>query len=251
MRCFTRPKLILTVAISSLLAMSSLSLSSVANPQPENARQGLPTRRISGGSRSPGNACLSTPNQPVIALVPQDNVGLTLTERPTFWFSMPGISQDRTLEFGLFDAAGEQLYQKTFHPSETAGITSITLPETAPSLETEKNYRWYLSVVCDSTSRSEDLVVTGWVRRVDATHNLQQQLTDATEQERLALFESAEIWFDELTALAELRQHKPSNQLDQQWTALFESVGLPQVTNTPFTSEPSPELAQVPASASY
>jgi len=248
---FNRLNSLLTAAIGSLLALSVLGLPAQANTQDTSVRQGLPTRRISGGSRSPSNACLSTPNQPVIALIPEDNVGLTLQERPTFWFSMPGVNQDRTLEFGLFSEEGELLYQKNFQPAESAGVTNITLPAAAPTLDTEKNYRWYLSVVCNQESRAEDLVVTGWVRRIQVTNELQQQLTVATEQERLALFETTEIWFDKLTALAELRRRHPSNQLDQYWTALFESVDLPQVTDAPFTNEPSPEIVQALSDASY
>lgn len=226
------------------MTIGPLTVPAAANNSQVNApRQGLPGRRISGGSRSPNAACLTTPDQPVVALMPKNNLGLTLKEHPTFWFAVPGINPHKELEFGLFDAAGNLLHQQSMTVPESAGITKITLPATAPALATDTDYRWYLSVVCDPSSRAEDLVVTGWVRRVEAETGLLQQLSTATLQEQLSLYENSELWFDALTILAELRDSQPSTDIEQQWAALFESVELPQVLNSPFHHTPSPNLA--------
>ncbi|MEO1621011.1 MAG: DUF928 domain-containing protein [Cyanobacteria bacterium J06632_3] len=231
------------IAIAGLMTLSTLAEPGAADSPTGILRQGLPGRRISGGSRSPDAACLTTPNQPVVALMPKTNLGLTLQEHPTFWFAIPGIAANKSLEFGLFDTDGNLLHQQNIAVPSDAGITSIALPETAQTLDLETDYRWYLSVVCDPNSRAEDLVVTGWVRRVQADAELQQQLATATPQEKLSLYESSELWFDGLTTLAELRNNQPSEQIEQQWTALFESVDLPQVLSSPFHRSPAPDLA--------
>ncbi|MEL6602094.1 MAG: DUF928 domain-containing protein [Cyanobacteria bacterium J06614_10] len=237
----------LAIALCSLLTIGVFSPPGFANPNASvsSLRQGLPGRRISGGSRSPETACLRTPDQPVIALMPKSNLGLTLSARPTFWFSMPDVSADRAVEFGLYDAEGEMLYQKTFSPG-AAGITDFSLPEDAPALATGQDYRWYLSVVCDRASRSEDLVVTGWVRRIEADSTLQAQLATASPEEQVALYESQALWYDALTTLAKLQQTNPTSALRQQWTALFESIDLPQITETPFSPSLAPYLAALP-----
>ena len=237
--------------VGGLLALSALSEPGLANTQVNNTRQGLPGRRISGGSRSPSTACLTTPDQPVVALMPKSNLGLTFSEHPTLWFSLPAVSPDRILEFGLYDPSGELLYTKTFSPSGNAEVASLSLPDTFGPLAVDKDYRWYLSVVCNQESRAEDLVVTGWIRRVQSDNSLSEQLAAATDKERLALYEESALWYDALTTLAKLRLSDPTaSALEQQWIALLESVDLTQVITAPLGSElmPVPQMAQnVPA----
>lgn len=236
-----RTKTTAALLLGGLLALSVLSEPSLAGTQASNARQGLPGRRISGGSRSPNTACLTTPNQPVVAIMPESNLGLTLSGHPKLWFSLPAINPDRTLEFGLYNEAGELLYQTTFRPSGKAEVASLSIPETFAPLDIAKNYRWYLSVVCNPENRAEDLVVTGWVRRIQPNSLASEQLATATPQDRLIIYEQAEIWYDTLTALAELLQREPGvSNSEQQWISLLESIDLPQVITVPLGNELTP-----------
>lgn len=226
-----------------LASLIVLSEPGIANDQNSNVRQGLPGRRISGGSRSPNTACLATPEQPVVALMPKNNLGLTISERPTLWFSLPAISADRALEFGLYNQTGELIYKESFETSGEAGISSFSLPSTFAPLSEESTYRWYLSVVCDPDSRSEDLVVTGWIRRIQASSTLSAQIASATLQERLSVYETSNLWFETLTTLAELRRTLPQEdsakqQIDEKWQRLLNSAELSRFTTVPFTDSP-------------
>lgn len=230
----------LDYAVAALIGLSVIISSApvFASTQGANLRQGLPGRRISGGSRSPSTACLITPNQPIIALMPEDNIGLTLSEHPTLWFSLPAVSPDRNIEFGLFDQAGKMVYEETLVASGEAGLTHLQLPATATPLEVNKNYRWYLSVVCDPQSRSEDLFVTGWIKRIQPDSEVSEQLIHATDQERLSLYEASALWYDELTTLITLRRNDPTApELAQRWNTLLNSVNLTQALNTPGARE--------------
>ncbi len=239
MRRFNPTKFAATLTIGGLLALSSLlSEPSLASEQINDPRQGLPGRRISGGSRSPSAHCLSTPNQPLIALMPKSNLGLTVSEHPTLWFSLPAISPDRTLEFGLYAPSGELIYTTTFSASAKAEIVSLPLLETPAPLAIGQDYKWYLSVVCNQESRAEDLVVTGWIRRIQPDSAVNEQLANATAQERSAVYTQSSLWYDALTDLAELRRSTPTtNTLEQQWVSLLESVDLPQVIATPLGND--------------
>ena len=248
----------LAIAAGALLTFASAAEPSQANESSNSVRRGLPGRRISGGSRSINAACLATPDQPVVAIMPKSNLGLTLSQHPTFWFALPAISPDRTLEFGLYDSAGDLVYTENFQIPEKAGISSLSLPKTVNALDKEENYRWYLSVVCDPNSRSEDLVVTGWIRRTQADSTLQNQLANATLQERLSIYATSNLWFETLSAFAEIHDTALSDtalstdnstafngtreQLEQQtnkeWVALLESIDLPQLSTTPFSNQP-------------
>ncbi len=231
----------LPLAVAGLLTLSALSAPVLANTRPTNTtstlRQGLPGRRISGGSRSPSTTCLLIPNQPVIALMPATSLGLTLAEHPTLWFLLPAVSRDRNLEFGLIDPSGETVYQRLFEASGEAGITSFTLPKSLSPLTVDQNYKWYLSVICNPSSRSEDLYVNGWIRRVQPTAAITQQLTTATLQERFTLYQASDFWYDALTALATLQRSDPA-LITPQWASLLESVGLSQVATAAFSRHP-------------
>lgn len=69
-------------------------------------RQGLPGRRISGGTR---RECTSA--QPVIALNPASNMGLTMSDRLSVHFILPKFKKAYSVEFRLRNSQGETLYK--------------------------------------------------------------------------------------------------------------------------------------------
>lgn len=237
MGCSYLTKSTFIFVVSSVLVLSAFGAPIYADETTTGIRQGLPGRRISGGSRSPDTACLLAQNEPVIALMPKNNVGTTLSTHPTFWFSLPAVNPNRTLEFGLFDQNGELVHQELLHAPAEAGLTQLSLPDTASPLIAERDYRWYLSVVCNQESRAEDLVVTGWVRRVEAERELLTQLELSTPQEQLSLYENADLWYEKVAVLSDmLRQNPSAPELVRQWSALMQTVDLPQLVSAPFGS---------------
>lgn len=249
----TQSTVVLT--IGGLLTLSTFSGPSFAgNSESQQILIGLPGRRISGGSRSPNTACLRTPEQPVVALMPKSNLGTTIDSHPTLWFSLPAISPDRSLEFGLYDQAGELVHKTSFGATGEAGVIDLSIPQTSAPLAIAEDYRWYLSVVCNEQNPAENLVVTGWVRRVATESALANQLESATEPERLSLYTESALWYDALTVLAQLRRSgaidEPiASNLEKQWTGLLETIELPQVITAPFGVELVP-VSQLARSAS-
>lgn len=239
-------KTLSTVVLGALIAFVPLAGPGLSGMQTNGLRQGLPGRRISGGSRSPAASCLRTPDQAVVALMPKSNLGLTLADRPTLWFLLPAVSPDKQLELGLFDSKGDLVYQKTIQAPDSAGLTGFSLPDTIAPLTPGENYRWYLSVVCNPGSRAEDLYVTGWTSRVSPDSTLLQALSTASVQERLAIYESSSLWLDTLTALAELQQQdyaaaepaEPGNvQIAQQLSHFIETADLEQFSGAILASQ--------------
>ncbi|NEP18263.1 MAG: DUF928 domain-containing protein [Leptolyngbya sp. SIO4C1] len=208
----------------------------------DSLRQGLPGRRISGGSRVPTEACVLD-QQPLIALVPDDAIGLTGKAAPTLWFALPAVSPSRSLEFGLFTQDDQLIYQTTL-PVSAAGVRSIDLTqlEGAPALTVDENYRWYLSIVCNPSNRSEDIWVDGWVRRVDLPSAMAADLASASPLDQPHLYLQAGLWHEAITELATLVQRYPeSAALEQQWQALLSSIDLDQAVDAPVLS-PSTRL---------
>ena len=245
-----------------LLLLATLGSSSLANT--DDVRQGLPGRRISGGSRSPNTACLlnepnSKESQKVIAIAPESNLSRTVQSRPTFWFSLPPINPDRSIEFSLINQDEEIFYTQTLQPTGKAGLAAITLPETAPTLDEDQTYKWHLSVVCDRASRATDLVVWGWVERVAVLPSRLQQTIQTNSQNRLSIYEDLNAWNDTLTALFELHRDRTANSqttedLEEKWTALLTAENLSQSLSHSSIASPaniSDGLANTDAQPAY
>lgn len=211
------------------------------------SEDGRPGRRRGAGSR---DSCPEkAQDKHIMALVPEINLeqqqtplvlGLTTTEHPTFWFYVPyQPNPPRDVKFVLFDVEDEEdIYEATFQFNSTPGVISISLPVDVTPLEIGRNYRWSFSFICNPRNRSADDVVMGWIKRITLDTNLMSQLESATTQrERILLYAANGIWHDALTALAELRQLQPQDELTQtDWEDLLKSVELSDIVLEPIVS---------------
>lgn len=158
------------------------------------------------------------------ALVPPTNIGLTISEHPTFWFYIPyQPTSANPVEFLLINDKNSTVYKTTLQLTSTPGIISISLPQNAPLLENGKKYNWLLSFMCDPANRLKDTFVKGYIERVSVNSNLKNHLEKAsTSRERILLFAENGLWYDALTLLAEERRKKPKDaQIAKDWKDLL------------------------------
>ncbi|MBW4669637.1 MAG: DUF928 domain-containing protein [Cyanomargarita calcarea GSE-NOS-MK-12-04C] len=210
-----------TLGLSFLIPFSSAEARIKFNA-PTNL--GVPGRRVAGGARKQQDSCISRGElKPLTALVPKSNVGLTTAANPVLFFYIPQTS--RPLELVVQDE-NQKSFKQTYKSSGKAGI--VGLPLTKTSLKVGSSYRWFLSVVCNPTERSNDRVVDGTIKRIQPSELL-TKLNNATPTQRVNIYAEAGIWQDSLATLAALRLSNPNNaQLKSDWTTLLsaESVGL-------------------------
>ncbi|MDX2214526.1 MAG: DUF928 domain-containing protein [Oculatellaceae cyanobacterium bins.114] len=192
---------------------------------------GAPGNRESGASRS---APCATSDRGLKALLPETNVGLTTEARPTFFAYIPPSSA-KTAEFILYeDGTDELIYSTALDITGESGIANISLPSdpNIPSLEVNKTYYWYFTVICDADDRSADMTVQGTIQRVPVSSDLARQLASASSQERPAIYAAAGIWQDALAALAALNRLEPNNpNVRSNWNSLLAAVGLQDIAN--------------------
>ncbi|WP_375467130.1 DUF928 domain-containing protein [uncultured Nostoc sp.] len=158
------------------------------------------------------------------ALVPKTNIGLTISERPTFWFYIPYQPTDRNpVEFLLINDKNNPVYKTTFKLTNTPGIISVNLPRNIPALENGKKYNWMLSYICDPANKEKDTFVKGYIERVSINSNLKNHLEKASRpRERILLFAENGLWYDALTMLANERRQKPKDaQVKKDWKDLL------------------------------
>lgn len=156
---------------------------------------------------------------------------LTVSPRPTFLVYVPQTSA-QAMELALEDNNGKGIYKTALNLPGTPGIVSINLPADAPELEMGKDYKWLVSMVCESGA-VEDSFVAGSVRRVEADSTL-SQVDWAQSLEKVALYAKSGVWFDTVATLAALRKAQPNDpEVASVWEDLLNDAGLGAIANAP------------------
>lgn len=212
--------------------VGSLKFEAPDRGRPEGRREGAGTR---------GSCALG--QKPLTALIPPTNSGQTLSGHPTFFFYVP---QTRSLlaEFAVLDEKNQPIYQTNLNVTGIEGVVSVSLPETSekPLLEAGKGYKWQFAILCNPDTQEDDLIVDGWIERVQPDATLVQQIEKASGRDRVVLLARSGFWYDTLHSLAELRTSEPNNTaFADDWTNLLQSVGLEKVSSEPLVKEPEKE----------
>jgi len=203
---------------------------------------GRPGRRQSGGSRSGCSAADST--EKLIALIPSTNLGLTLKERPTFWFYIPYQADEfHSMRLAIWNDEGQKIYQVTQASDRVSpGIVSFSLPTTAEPLKANaagQYYDWRFSIYCDNPQidNPKKIYVQGSIQRVATTSTLKRELELATTPiEKVRVYDKHQIWFDAISELGNLRLVDRENRNQEAiayWSDLLGRVGLSELAAQP------------------
>ncbi|MEM9163430.1 MAG: DUF928 domain-containing protein [Cyanobacteria bacterium P01_F01_bin.4] len=161
-------------------------------------------RRQPGGSLGDEASCPAVP-KPLTALTPDNGLGQTLANEPTFWFYIPYTAEQVQLgEFSILTQDETQRVYKThFTLPARPGFMSIQVPgEAASNMLEGQYYHWYLNLYCTSMDEP-DLKIDGWVQPVANTPEREQQVNNL----------SSDIWYDVISMLAEQRRDDASAPL--------------------------------------
>ena len=229
--------------IFNLLVMLNILLVNFVAPvgAEETAKQnnldyGLPTHRRDGGSRGNSDSCVSNSNSSLVALIPEETVGINTSASPKLFFYVPKVKQQKTLEFVLRNEQDELIYE-TFFTTESEGIVSVNIPADvrANSIKKDTNYHWYLSMICNLEERSRDIVVEGWMRQSTINTAIKQELENADSIAKAQLYHEEGFWFDALSVLAEnYKSEAEKPMVRAKWSELLKSVGLEELAAAPF-----------------
>jgi hypothetical protein len=199
----------------------------------ETPNEGFPTRRIGGGSNLVPSPTRGTSKEchAFMALTP-DGLVKTTNVSPTLFFYIPELtSPDKTeLEFVLLDEQKQEVYKTSFKPTGEPEILRIKLPDSPPILKLNQNYHWYFSNIVDGKKPANDEVLKGWIRREPISPNLANQIAqfkDKPLEQQVKLYQEANLWQESLTLLDWLKRAYPDNQgFSKLWNQLINSVGL-------------------------
>jgi hypothetical protein len=200
-------------------------------------KRGLPPASAGGATR--GTSYCVQKNQLLTSLIPKENIGLTFSERPSFYWHIPATSV-KTAQFVILADGNDNsldddvVYETTLNLPTKPGIMKVTLPATAPALKVNKRYHWYLTLVCDEKNPSRNPNLEGWVERVQPEARLSTALAKADLQKRPALYAEAGIWHEALMSLVDLRCAEPNSlKVRSNWRQFFQSVNLGAYASEP------------------
>lgn len=152
--------------------------------------------------------------------------GQTVASHPTIWFYVPYTSRSEyPAEFILQDSDNNNLYKTAIPLPANPGVIGVRLPTNEPGLEPGKAYRWYFKVFCSLQRSQPSISVEGWVQRIGLAAGLKQKLEAAMPPQKAALYAANGIWYDALSAIADLRLKDPKNPaLANDWTSLLQAL---------------------------
>ena len=195
----------------------------------EESDPGTPEGNQTPGTTRPETSCPETAI-PLTALVANNGKDLTFSEYPTFWFYIPyEPEQIHSLNFFILDSRERQtIYKTQLQLTELSGIIKVKIPENPEyALQSNQLYRWRFNLDCNpNKTREPDLVVDGWIKKIDPQRQDSEPLTLEIIQE----YQKQEIWQDAITGLAELYFANPQqSELQNAWVNLLRFLDLQQL----------------------
>lgn len=186
---------------------------------PKNAERGT---RIDGdaGTRSGGSL-------PSLYVLAPDHTALTTREQPSlFWFqSAPAAKR---LELTLIEPRKSQpLLKVSTEKSDRAGIHRVSLARHGVKLARGVTYKWSIALVPDPENRSQDIIASGTIRRVEPGPDLAAQLATAEPDKLPAIYAAHSIWYDAFETLSDRIIMAPEQyDLREQRAGLLAAVAL-------------------------
>jgi len=220
----------LLVLCAVVLTQSELPAASPAAPPDDELSQPLytPPKKFTPRARVGGSLRGTEGRDPEVQALVPDHVGLTTDRNPSLnWYlSKPTTYQVR---FTLIDnRVTRPLHELTIPTPAQAGIHTIHLKQLGVALDPDVQYRWYVSVVRDPDSPSQDIVAGGVIERCELSECVAEigaRLTCSPE----GVIENARagLWYDAMGCLCNLIESNPTDEKLRRLRArLLKQVGL-------------------------
>ena len=223
----------ITLVLECLFFSNSFSTEAKTAKNQKNPYEGFPANRRDGGSR--GN-CIAN-NKDFIALVPERPVNLMTSVSSQLFFYVPQTEEPKIIEFVLRTKEDKLVHETFIQTTGQGGIMSVEIPDQVKenSEKFEENYHWYLSMICDPSERSRDIVLEGWIKLVGLDKRVKEQMELYSPIEQFNLLQQKDIWYDSISLLAEFNKLKPNvTTLNIEWQQILDSIDLGELADEPF-----------------
>lgn len=209
------------------------------NNLPSSPNTGSPEEDFSaGGTRDNylSTGVCGADGEPIAYLLGDNNREFTIEAHPTFWFYFfDNENKIRQIEFILTElSTGKQIYSRTVEVPKKVGTVGITIPaEQKYALSPNINYSWSINVNCVGQNESI-ATLEGWIQRLPLNADLQNQLANASHEEKYRVYLQNNLLYDALDYLAQRRITEPHNtRLEVVWNQLLSELGWQDLIEQP------------------
>ena len=168
-----------------------------------------------GGSRGPD---VQLPN--ICVLAPKE-AAVTTNEQPSlFWFQagpMPEkVIKTARVEVTLLDPKNPKPLLKVSSPlagqkEAGAGIHRLALGKQKVSLQPGVAYKWTVALVPDPANRSQDVITSAAIQRIEPSKELTAALKTAAPADKAATYAQNGVWYDAVEAITAEIDKDPKN----------------------------------------
>jgi hypothetical protein len=218
-------KLISKLSIIGLILLPMSVKAQIANntstyKHPSSTESNSSQKRTISGSRGCNGG-----NTQLTLLVPEDHIGLTVSEHPTFLFSLTEIPSHPIRISVVEPQNPEALFDRTMVLKQS-GIIAVPMPPTSQPLQNNKTYILTVGLLCNPSRISASAYTSVAFQKIPANTRLQQELMQASNiLERAQIYGQNGIWYE---AIALGYEAKKLNILDsiKYFQALISQINL-------------------------
>ena len=196
------------------------------------AKRGLlkysPPKTAATGTRIDGDGASrgSGDKLPSLYVLAPNHTALTTREQPSLFWYQTGPAKTR-FELTLTEPKNPKPLLKVATDKADGGIHRVSLAKHGVSLKPGISYKWTIAWVPDPANRSQDVIASGAIRRIEPEAKLTAALADVKGIEKAAVYAQHGIWYEALETVSNEIDAAPKNKdLRAQRAALLQQAGL-------------------------
>jgi hypothetical protein len=168
-----------------------------------------------------------TANLPAIYVLAPDHTGLTTHAQPTFFWYQSAPTNTRMELTLIVQGKPGWVLRVALDKAEQAGIHRLSLERYHVSLTPGVVYRWSVALVPNPNGRSQDLIASDTIKRIEPDAQLSSSVSVGKNVEKAAVYASRGIWYDALESItSEIDAAASDRELRQQRSSLLAQAGL-------------------------
>ena len=203
-----------------------------AKPAPPAKKRSLfdytPPKNVTTGTRIDGDGGSRGKGEklPSLYVLAPNHTALTTREQPSlFWYQTAAANTH--FELTLTEPKNPKPLLKVATDKADGGIHRVSLAKHNVTLKPGVSYKWTIAWVPDPANRSQDVIASGAIQRIEPDAKLTAALADAKGLEKAAVYAQHGIWYEALETVSNEIDAAPKNKdLHAQRAALLDQAGL-------------------------
>ncbi|MEQ1858790.1 MAG: DUF928 domain-containing protein [Chthoniobacteraceae bacterium] len=215
---------LLAVLLGASVALASIQAQDGAPAAPKRSLlKYTPPKSTAGGARIDGDGGSRGPDVqlPAITVLAPKEAAVTISEQPSlFWFQagpMPEkVIKTARIEVALIDPKNPKPLFKVTSPLAAdkqagAGLRRLSVGKQNVTLKPGVTYKWSVALVPDPANRSQDVVTSASIQRIEPSKELAEALKSAADGDKAAVFAQNGVWYDAVDAITTEIGKDPNN----------------------------------------